>query len=429
MTIRQGEVYPTIGIEQKGPPPTVRPTETKWRVLIAHPGRQHSHQAALALLEAGYLDCYATGIPVSKDQVGRAGQPLLRKFSLYDEIDIPVHLAKLNMIVPITNRLLVRYLPEHFGGPLLYESHRMFDRWVAKLIEQRPIDAVIAYENSAVHTFEAAKRSGVTCILDAASLHGLEADRLLKDGLPQGYKAGVNRRKDMEVALADCIITASELAAASYRSHVGPNVKVKAITLGVDIERFTPSSRWNGRHLERDPFTFIFVGTAGRRKGFDILLEALKRLLVEGLRVRLLVAGHIDQSILAGRSELLEVISAVGRVGQGELASVLGSAHCLVLPSRFDSFGMVVPEAMACGLPVIVTEMVGAKQLVQEGQNGFIVPVEDVPALAARMRWLIQNRMLLPRMSSAARAAAEQATWAIYRRRFGFAIREAVLDR
>ena len=98
---------------------------------------------------------------------------MLGKYSLYDEIDIPVHLAKLNMITPITNRLLSRHLPEYISGPILYESFRMFDRWVAKLIAQRPIDAVIAYENSAIHTFEAAKRSGATCILDAASLMAL----------------------------------------------------------------------------------------------------------------------------------------------------------------------------------------------------------------------------------------------------------------
>ena len=133
-------------VERAGAPESIEEAaEPKWRVLIAHPGRQHSHQAALALLDAGYLDCYATGIPVSKDQLGAAGQRLLRKYSLYDEIDIPVHLAKLNMITPITNRLLARHLPEYFSGPMLYESLRMFDRWVAKLIAQRPIDAVIAY--------------------------------------------------------------------------------------------------------------------------------------------------------------------------------------------------------------------------------------------------------------------------------------------
>ena len=73
------------------------------------------------------------------------------------------------------------------------------------------------------------------------------------------------------------------------------------------------------------------------RKGFDVLLEALERLLAEGLPVRLMVAGHIDQSIIAGRREVLEVISAVGRVGQGELASLLGKC---ALPRIAVAFGL-----------------------------------------------------------------------------------------
>jgi glycosyltransferase involved in cell wall biosynthesis len=90
---------------------------------------------------------------------------------------------------------------------------------------------------------------------------------------------------------------------------------------------------------------------------------------------------------------------------------------------------MVVLEAMACGLPVIVSDMVGAKQLVEEGRNGFIVPVEDVAALAARMRWLIENRQMLERMSSAARTVAEQASWANYRRQFALTVREVLIER
>src|ERR1051325_9184214 len=74
--------------------------EPKWRVLIAHPGRQHSHQAALALHQAGYLACYATGLPVVKRQLGRVSQRLLRRFSLYDKANLPLHLPRLNMIAP-----------------------------------------------------------------------------------------------------------------------------------------------------------------------------------------------------------------------------------------------------------------------------------------------------------------------------------------
>src|ERR1041385_1402465 len=98
-------------------------SEPRWRVLVAHPGRQYSDQAALALHEAGYLACYAAGIPISKHQLSRAGQCLLKKYSLYDEVKLPLELAKLNMVAPIVNRLLVRNVPEYIGGPIQYETY------------------------------------------------------------------------------------------------------------------------------------------------------------------------------------------------------------------------------------------------------------------------------------------------------------------
>jgi glycosyltransferase involved in cell wall biosynthesis len=400
----------------------------QWRVLIAHPGRQHSHQAALALHEAGYLACYATGIPVSKFQFGRFGQRLLSKYSAYDGVDVPAKLTRLNMVSPILNRVVARHLPEYLVGPILYETYRMFDRWVARLIERQHFDAVILYENSALQSFKAAKKVGAKCILDAASLHRIEADRRYEVALPRGYKGSVDVRKDMEIALADCIFATSDLAAESYRAHV-KRVPVKSITLGVDIDRFKPTARHVGSVSEGAIFTFVFVGTATRRKGFDLLVEAVERLLQEGLSFRVLVAGNIDKALLAGRVRALQAIVEYGRIGHDELVSVLGNADCLLLPSRVDSFGMVVPEAMACGLPVIVSDMVGAKQLVEEGRNGFVVPAGNVNALLERMRWSINNRGSLERMSTAARAVAEQTSWAKYRARFAAAVREVLLER
>ena len=116
-------------------------------------------------------------------------------------------------------------------------------------------------------------------------------------------------------------------------------------------------------------------GLATAKKGFDLILDSLDILVSEGLPVELLVAGRVDQTLLSGRTALRSKIREYGMVSQSELASILPRARCLLLPSLFDSFGMVVVEAMACGLPVIVSDMVGAGQLIEEGRNGFVVPV------------------------------------------------------
>jgi glycosyltransferase involved in cell wall biosynthesis len=336
------------------------------------------------------------------------------------------------MVAPVFNRLFARHVPgfaKFAIEPIQYQTYRMFDRWVAGLIARDHFDAVIAYENSALFSFQTAKKTGAKCILDAASLHRVEADRRLESGPPKAYKARVDLRKDREVVLADCIFATSELAAESYRANIGSEKCVKTIPLGVDTDRFKPGMEQKSSYTALEPFTFIFVGSGTGIKGFDFILESMERLLSEGLSFRLSVAGIIDRSLLTGRERVLNNIREYGMVSHNELPSVLRSAQCLLLPSRVDGFGLVVPEAMACGVPAIVSDTVGAKELIEEGHNGFIVPSGNSGALIERMRWCIWNATSVHSMSTAARAAAERYSWANYRRRLSAAVREVLSPR
>jgi glycosyltransferase involved in cell wall biosynthesis len=394
------------------------------RILITHPARQHSHQAATALYQAGMLGCYATGVPVSSEGFGALGKRLLNKYSVLEAVNVPKEITRVNMVAPITNRILVRHFPESIIGPLQYETYRLFDRWAARLLRQGRFDAVVGYENSALVTFREARRLGIKCILDAAALHHVEQDRHYKSRLPTHYKSRVDRLKDIEVNLADCVFTASALATHSYTSNIDFGKNVKTILLGVDIERFKPKDR---RRKRNEPFVFAFVGSGNEIKGFDFVLDALETLYWEGVVCTLLVAGIVDRSLLSRvDNKVFGNIRECGMVTQTKLVDILNSADCLLLPSRHDSFGMVVVEAMACGLPVIVSEMVGAKELIKEGKNGFVVPVGNQLALVDRMRWLTGNREALAKMSLEARTTAEQTSWEKYRERFVAAIREVL---
>ena len=396
-------------------------------VLIAHPGRQHSHQAALALQQAGLLGCYATGVPISQAQFGRPWTHVIRRLSVYDEVDIPPSRTRLHLLAPAINRLFARRLPEIIIGPVQYEAYRIFDRWAAGLVLRNRFDAVVAYENSAWHTFRAAKKIGTKCILDAASLHYADQDHFHKSGLPNRYKARVDRLKDAEIALADCIFVTSDFALKSYVANVKHEKNLRVIPLGVDADHFRPNVINNdGRKM---PLNFIFIGSATAKKGFDAILDSMERLLLEGFTFKLRVVGVVDETLLAKRKRLRDSIVEFGMVGHDTLPSILRDSDCLLLPSRFDLFGMVVAEALACGVPVVVSDMVGAKQLVEEGRNGFIVPVGCIDELFDRMRWCIVNRDQLRAMSEAARATAERITWKRYRERFTAAVRDVLLNR
>jgi hypothetical protein len=191
---------------------SIHSLDRKPRILVANPSRQHSHQAALALLEAGFLGCYAAGVPVSYGELGAPWGALVRRFSPYEEVALLREMTRVNMVGPVFNRLFARYLPGFAIEPIHYQTYRMFDRWVAGLIARDHFDAVIAYENSALYTFQTAKKIGAKCILDAASLHRVEADRRVESGPRNGYKARVDLCKDREVMLTDCIFAISEIS-------------------------------------------------------------------------------------------------------------------------------------------------------------------------------------------------------------------------
>jgi glycosyltransferase involved in cell wall biosynthesis len=109
-----------------------------------------------------------------------------------------------------------------------------------------------------------------------------------------------------------------------------------------------------------------------------------------------------------------------------DLPKFFALADVFVLPSRIDSFGMVVSEALACGLPVIVTENVGAKDLVCEGVSGWIIPPANADALTQRMMWCAANPNAVRAMVPAARASAEARSWQAYRREVAAIVGEVV---
>ncbi|HXO22257.1 MAG TPA: glycosyltransferase family 4 protein [Thermoanaerobaculia bacterium] len=383
---------------------------------MTHPGRQHSHQAALGLQAAGMLAGYWSGVPARAEQAGRFPALLRRRLARYAAVPLKPGRVRWFPWTPALRRLGDALLPAAGAAWVDLFACRLFDRWAAGRLRRtpRPPDAVIACEISALATFRIARRQGITTILDAPSLHHQAQDRLHGTTDPPALHRRVTRIKDQEIALADHVLTVSALARDTYVEAGVPAGKVHAVALGADTELFAPAGE---PQPAEEGFVFLFSGATIRRKGFDILLDAFARVQTAEPSARLRIVGPRGDfaGLLAGRSSA--AISVSGPVGQTELAAELRRADCLVLPSRNDSYGMVVPEALASGLPVLVSEMVGAKELVLPGRNGWIVPAGDVGALAERMVWCARHREAVRGMREECRLSAADATWPAYHRR------------
>jgi glycosyltransferase involved in cell wall biosynthesis len=272
---------------------------------------------------------------------------------------------------------------------------------------------VVAYENAAYHSFQAAKQVGARCVLDAAAFHHQAAAELI--GYPDSpYTAEINRRKDEEVRLADLILTCSPLAAESYVSNNVPREKLHPLLLGAEAPGRIP-----GWQPYDGPPRFVFAGALSHRKSVDLIAAAFRRLHAEGLSCDLAFVGGVgDQRMLA---EVQSTPNARYRPGipQEELFEVLAQADCLLLPSRSDSFGMVVAEAMVCGTPAIVSTQTGAKAMIEAYPGSGWIVEPDAESLYAILRTLITRPALLRAAREPAMRSGQAFSWANYRNRAG----------
>ena len=197
------------------------------------------------------------------------------------------------------------------------------------------------------------------------------------------------------------------------RFRIAPE-KLHVIYNGVDVEQFHPRERARWRESTRAQLgiaaqetVFVYVGSGFARKGLGSAIDGLAR--AGNPNFRLLVAGRDrDQHRFERRARALGVAARVHFLGGREdMRPPYAAADCLVLPSLYDPFGTAVLEALAMGLPAIVSARCGAAELIDPGVNGWVCDSNDSAAIARHMR-AAEAVMRRGGVEAAARATAER---------------------
>ena len=201
--------------------------------------------------------------------------------------------------------------------------------------------------------------------------------------------------------------------------------KIRTYPRGVNTERFHPAKRngFFGRHGLGDGLKFLYVGRISREKDLNVLAAAFRDLARTRPDVHLVVVGdgpYLEEMRreLAGTPTLF-----TGYLTGEDLAQAYASCDVFVFPSTTDTFGNVVLEAQASGLPVIVSDVGGPQENVLDGETGLIAAGRDAQAFCRAMRRLADDPALLAAMRRAARTYMEgrsfksafAETWQIYR--------------
>lgn len=163
------------------------------------------------------------------------------------------------------------------------------------------------------------------------------------------------------------------------------------------------------RAKRTEPLAIIFVGNLIPRKNLSLLLDALAHLPRGAWRLDVVGNTNVDPAYTARirrqieRLGLSEAVCLTGPLSDAALAERLGSSHVLAAPSSYEGFGIVYLEGMGFGLPAIASTSGAAGEIISDGQNGFLVPPDNVEALAQRLGMMCTDRDALARMSLAAR--------------------------
>lgn len=248
--------------------------------------------------------------------------------------------------------------------------------------------------------------------------------RMAEHGAPWGYSDAVSltrgeldlvRERELDVYRnAAGIFTLSERLRRSFVEDLGvaPH-RVHAMLAGpnFDVARIPSSFPRDAADVERHP-TILFVGRQFHRKGGDVLMQAFRRVRDRIPDVRLLIAGPSSFTTREPGITVLGDLNKNTPEGWAALAAAYGSADVFCLPTRFEPFGIAFIEAMYFGLPCVGTDAWAVPEMIADGETGFTVPIDDVPALTDRLLRLLGDRPLARRMGNAGRARAyQQFTW------------------
>jgi glycosyltransferase involved in cell wall biosynthesis len=390
----------------------------KPKILVSHPGLQHSHHSAEALFENDYLQKYYSGIPL-KSRNENNDQFLITKLSSKVR---SVNISKEKKCHPYYWQLYLRCGRMLTQGDNQYDFiHKVFhqyDDWFSKKIYEYKPDIIIGYENSCAKTFEVAKSLGVKCILDEPSMHYKYADSMLfaKETI---YRPVINERKETEIRLADAIITCSNFAKKSYIENGVDEKKIYPILLGSTL----PS---NLIVSNRDYKEFLYAGALIERKSLDLILNVFKRLEDEKSTLKLKIIGGCNDDKWIHIINGLSNVSYMGSMSQSLLYAEMAKSACLLLPSRFDSFGMVVAEANSVGTPAIVSKNTGAKEMIEKFPgSGWIIDATE-NEIYNKIKYLGGNITELVTASSKAIEASRYFSWDSYKTRFIKAIEDII---
>jgi glycosyltransferase involved in cell wall biosynthesis len=362
---------------------------------------------------------FSVGVPIPGEGMGNHAYYLVEGLYHHRMLD-QAYVMQYHRQEPLAEYVHDLYFTERIAYRIARYTHinqyvlrdNFFDFWVARHLRKATI--FYGWTHHALWSLKKAKRLNMLTVLERANAHPFTYLRLLEDeykkwGITAGpYHPLVLKKHLKELQETDYIAVTSQFSRHSLLENGIPKDRILMTPLGVDAQRFVPSDS-----KDEEVFRVIYVGQLCLRKGLQYLLAAWTKLQLD--RAELVLIGDLVgemKDILEdhlGRSHTIRILAHTP-----DPVALYQQASICILPTLEDGFGLVVLEAMACGLPVIVTEHTGAKDCVRPGRDGFIIPPYSTDDIADTLRYCYDHRSQLTEMGQNARQQAQRFPWSRY---------------
>jgi glycosyltransferase involved in cell wall biosynthesis len=375
------------------------------KVIVSHPGRQHSHELVYALQEGNMLLKYFTSFWYKPDKFPYI---FLKRIKRFEEEFKKRYFEKINPRFVVQNpffEIKNRFILKRQNSWLKIGIE--FDRWVSKKIEKMDFDIFIGYELSSYKSFKVCKQKNKICIYDLPGV-AYNFQKEIFERYGKKYDERESKIKNKELNLSDYIFVPSEIVKKSLICLGIDEKKIIKIPYGVDISKFSQKKEYKKDKILK----IVFVGAITWHKGIEILLKAIKDLKAI-INVELNLVGKIvDNEIL---NEYKGLYNYHSFVPHEKLNDFYKQNDIFVFPSLIEGFGLVVLEAMASGLPVIVSDRAGSSDIVRDGIDGFVIPSGNAQMLKEKIIYFYNNRDKIEEMGKNASLNVRNYTWEKYR--------------
>jgi glycosyltransferase involved in cell wall biosynthesis len=366
----------------------------------------HSFSLAEQLHRHGLLNSLYTSYAYQKNVFLR---PLARRI---DKEQVPPEMIQTVTVLAFPIKLF-----PHFS----HEWNELFDLWVAKKISRTESKVFIGWSGMSLNSIRAAKKRGIKTVLERGSTHIVFQNLILNEEYRKfGLTFNVNR-KVIEKELL-------EYREVDYISIPSTFVRNSFIEQGIDESKLIVNP-YGARDIgfreeipksKTEKFVVIYLGSLSVQKGLKYLFEAIDRLNIPKDEIEIWFIGNVEPEInILIQQKRKPNWKFFGHVDHYDLPRYLSQADVAVQPSLQEGLSLVILQFLANGIPVIITPNTGGGEVVKDGQNGFIVPIRDSLAIAAKIELLFNDRAKLNEMSHHAVSSIKNGfTWVDYGDRY-----------